>query len=212
MADCCLRPEFTHELVESLLHGKSINLIGAHGQGRRRTLRDLCEVFPKSWRVFQVDMRIVEKEMSSLLNELLKQEKIENIASIHDFLHKLNENSVNYLIIIHNYHLLTDLNVISYLNTIGNYPYLSLLCVSEKKQESPALLATDCILPMVTSKQLLAEIKRRDLKLKQEDMQLLTDFLLQQVSPYSFLDTKPLSWFVNTMWKMKNQREGYSNV
>jgi len=201
MAAHCLRPEFTHQLFDVLLQGESINLISQHGQGRRRTLHDLRGILPKSWKTFQVDMRVVEKGEASLLDELLKQTKVEDMSNIHDFMLEMNKSSINNLIIIHNFHLLTDLNVISCLNEIENYPYISLLCVSEEKKKNSTLLATDCILPMVTFAQLLAEIKRREFALNQEDMRLLATFLLQQTSPYSFLDTEPESWFAQALWK-----------
>lgn len=201
MQEHCLRPEFTYQLLESLQQGKNINLIGPHGQGRRRTLQDLRSILPESWRVFQMDMRDIEKRKSSLLNELLEQVNIENISNIHECMSKMNETSIYHLIVIHNFESLTDLSVIYYLNEIKIYPYLLLLCVSENKKRNAALLATDCILPVVTSKQLLAEIKRRDLALEQDDLLLLAGFLLQQTSPYSLLDTKPSAWFSDGLWK-----------
>jgi len=201
MGECWLRPKFTFQLREALLAGESINLISPHGQGRRRTLQDLQIIFPKSWRIFQVDMKAVEKSGSTLLGELLKQANIRNIANIHGFLSKLNKTSTYSLIILHNFHLLTDLNVISCLNEMRNYPYLSLLCVSEEKQKNSTLLARACMLPRVTSEQLLAEIKRRGFALNQEDILLLAGFLLKQISPYSLLDAKPKSWFEKSLWK-----------
>jgi len=101
----------------------------------------------------------------------------------------------------YNFHLFIDLNVISCLNEIEDYPYLSLLCVSEKKQENSTLLARGYMLPRVTSEQLLAEIKQRDFVLNQADMLLLAAFLLQQTSPYSLLDARPKSWFEQGLWK-----------
>ncbi|PCI43671.1 MAG: hypothetical protein COB41_06475, partial [Proteobacteria bacterium] len=82
----CLRSEFTHQLFDVLLQGESINLISPHGQGRRRTLHDLRGIFPKSWKTFQVDMRVVEKGEASLLDALLKQTKVEDISNIHSFM------------------------------------------------------------------------------------------------------------------------------
>jgi hypothetical protein len=197
----CLRPEFTFQLRDALLAGESINLISPHGQGRRRTLQDLQVIFPKLWRILQVDMKAVEKSGSTLLDELVQQDKIKNIDNIHGFILELNKTSTYSLIIIHNFHLLTDLNVTSCLNKMKNYPYLSLLCVSEKKQKNSTLLAKDYMLPRVTSEQLLAEIKHRGFALNQEDALLLIAFLLQQISPYSLLDAKPKSWFEKGLWK-----------
>jgi len=212
MTAACLRPEFTKQLLESLLHSENINLISPHGQGRRRTLQDLRSIAPQSWSFLQVDMRDVEKGEISLLNELVKQAKIEKITSFGNFIDILDNNSNYYLIIIHNFEFLRDLNVISCLNKIEKYAHVSLLCVSEGKQQDSALLAKDCILPAVTSKQLLNEIKRRDLKLKYEDGKLLVAFLLQQSSPYSLLDEKPLSWFRNSLGNVYDKREGCGDV
>ena len=212
MASHCLRPEFTHQLLDVLLQGKSINLISPHGQGRRRTLLDVRRIFPQSWRVIQLDMQVVENGTTSLLDECLKQIKFENISSIYELMFEMNEISIYHLMIIHNFHLLTDLNVISCLNKIEKYPYISLLCVSEEKKEQSSLLATDFMLPMVSSAQLLAEIKRRDWPLEKEERVLLVDFLLQQASPYSLLDEKTLSWFVNRFVERKDECKGCTNV
>ncbi|MDQ6967283.1 MAG: hypothetical protein Q9M14_01195, partial [Mariprofundaceae bacterium] len=124
-----------------------------------------------------------------------------------DFMYEMNKKSIYQLIIIHNFHLLTDLNVISCLNEIEKYPYLSLLCVSEEKQQKSTLSAKDCILPWLTSKQLRAEINRRKLALEEDNMDLLIDFLLHQTSPYSWLDSKPESWFVDALWKLEVQQK-----
>jgi len=212
MTAACLRPEFTQQLLESLLHSENINLISPHGQGRRRTLQDLRSIAPQSWSFLQVDMRDVKKGDISLLDELVKQAKIENITSFDDFIDILDNNSNYCLIIIHNFNILTDLNVISCLNKIEKYTHVSLLCVSEEKQSGSALLAKDYLLPAVTSKQLLNEIKRRDLKLKYEDGKLLVAFLLQQSSPYSLLDEKPLSWFRNSLENVHDKCEGCADV
>ena len=201
MNEQCLRVEFTHQLLKSLQQGKSINLIGPHGQGRRRTLQDLRSILPEVWRVFQVDMRDVEKRQISLLDALLEQGKYKNIANIHDFIPEINKTSIYHLVIVHNLEFLTDLSVISYLNEIEKYPYVSLLCVSEKKQQESALVAVDYTLPAVTSTQLLEEIRRRDLLLKDKDRVLLVDFLLQQASPYSLLDANSQAWFRDGLWK-----------
>ncbi|MDQ6956011.1 MAG: hypothetical protein Q9M21_02325 [Mariprofundaceae bacterium] len=201
MNEHCLRVEFTYQLLESLLQGKSINLIAPHGQGRRRTLQDLRSILPEAWRVFQVDMRDVEKRQISLLHALLEQRKYENITNIHDFMAEMNKTSTYHLVIIHNLEFLTDLSVISCLNDMEKYPYVSLLYVSEKRQQELALLVTDYILPVVTSKQLLAEIRRRDFLLKDKDRVLLVDFLLEQPSPYSLLDTHSEAWFSDGLWK-----------
>ncbi len=201
MGEYCLRPRFTFQLCDALLAGESINLISPHGQGRRRTLQDLHVIFPKSWRILQVDMKAVETSDSSFLDALFAQAKIKNIANIYDLMSELNKTSTYNLMIIHNFDLLTDLNVISCLNEMKNYPYLSLLCVSEEKQKNSTLLARDCMLPRVTSEQLLAEIKRRGFALNQADMLLLVAFLLQQISSYSLLDAKPKSWFEQGLWK-----------
>lgn len=201
MNGCCLRPEFTHQLIELLQQGKNINLISPHGQGRRRTLQDLRSTLAKSWRVFQVDMRDIEKHGLTILDVLLKQANIEKLPDIQEFTLKMNKTSIYHLIIIHNYQFLTDLNVISSLNEIEQYPYVSLLCVSEEKEQCSTLIAEDCILPAVTSQQLLVEIDRRDLALNENDMTLLVDFLLHQATPYSSLDAKPASWFTDGLWK-----------
>ena len=52
-----LRPDFTRMLADHLLLGSNINLSGAHGQGRRRTLKDLCHILPDSVGIHQFDFQ-----------------------------------------------------------------------------------------------------------------------------------------------------------
>jgi len=52
-----LRPEFTRMLADHLLLGSNINLSGAHGQGRRHTLKDLYHILPDSIQIHQFDFR-----------------------------------------------------------------------------------------------------------------------------------------------------------
>jgi len=200
----CLRPEFTYQLLGSLVQAKSIRLISPHGQGRRRTLQDLRRLFPESWDVLQLDMRGIENTELACVNELSKQAKIENISTIHDLFHKMDKTSIYFLVIVHNFDLLTDINVISCLNSIEKYPYISLLCVSDKIQQKTALFAKDCMLPAITSRQLLNEITRRDWQFTKEEMHMCVEFLLQQSSPYSLLDEQPLSWFRHRFCTTKN--------
>lgn len=195
MGKCCLRPEFTQQLLALLAHGECVNLISPHGQGRRRTLQDLHKLAPKSWHILQVDMRAIEVSGLSLLDELAKQAKFENISLFDEYLEKMDNNSIYFLIIVHNFDILTDLNAILYLNDIGKNGHVSLLCVSEKKQHGSALLATDCILPAITAEQLVLEIKRRGFALEKQAIESLVTFLLQQQAPYSLLDERSQAWF-----------------
>ena len=59
-----LRPEFTQQLAARLLQGTNINLIGAHGQGRRRTLGDLQHLLADTIPIQKIDLQRDNIELS----------------------------------------------------------------------------------------------------------------------------------------------------
>jgi hypothetical protein len=160
-----LRPEFTLQLAKLLLGGASINLISPHGQGRRRTVKDLRAVIPSSLTVQYIDLRLNPDDLQTTVSGCLQQ-----------------QNTI--LLIVHNFNLLQNDVVIERLNSIKNISYISLLCISENAEDQPSLNAENIYLPPLTQSQLIAEINYRGLAAEVTTV----DRLLTQPVPYSALD------------------------
>ena len=163
-----LRPEFTETLADKLLAGGCVNLISPHGQGRRRTLKDLSSILEGGLVIKQFNLREQQQDLLSLITAFLN-----------------NENQG--LFILHNFELLGDQTLIPWLNKIKLVPRLSLLTVSED-ESSQVLLDIEALkLPAVSKDELMAEITFRQLDGKLSAAQIAS-WLLQQHSPYSLLD------------------------
>lgn len=124
----CLRPEFTAQLAARLLAGESINLIGAHGQGRRRTLQDLQSLLPDRLSVQQVDLQRDNIDLKTWLIQFA------NIAS-------------PTLLILHNFHCVSDPDIFKQLNLLKSNKHLTCLYVSEEVLTGQPLNAENLLLP-----------------------------------------------------------------
>ncbi|MES0371882.1 MAG: hypothetical protein ABUK11_06340 [Mariprofundaceae bacterium] len=123
-----LRPEFTKQLAARLLAGESINLIGAHGQGRRRTLQDLRSILPAKLSVHQLDLQRDSVNLGEWLTQFI------NITS-------------PTLLILHNFHCLSEPDIFKQLNHLNSNKYLSCLYVSEEVLTELSLDAENLQLP-----------------------------------------------------------------
>jgi len=130
-----LRPEFTRILADHLLLGSNINLSGAHGQGRRRTLQDLCHTLPDSVRIHQFDFR---RDRSDPLN-WLKQD---------DY------NSNQTLLILHNFNEMEASGksqpFLDLLIQLCARNDISLLCVTECEEQNSLKLESFRLPPLAT--------------------------------------------------------------
>lgn len=123
-----LRPEFTKQLAARLLAGESINLIGAHGQGRRRTLQDLRSIVPCTLSVHQVDLQ-------------------RDHVNLSEWLMQFDNTTSPTLLILHNFHCLNETGIFQQLNQLNSNNCLSSLYVSEKLQTELPLDAENLLLP-----------------------------------------------------------------
>ena len=131
-----LRPDFTRMLADHLLLGSNINLSGAHGQGRRRTLKDLCHTLPDSVRIHQFDFRRDRSDPAIGLEE-------------NDY------NSDQTLLVLHNFNELEPgersqmfLDRLIQLCTRNN---ISLLCVTEREEQNSLKLESFQLPPLSSS-------------------------------------------------------------
>ncbi len=111
-----LRPEFTEMLADRLRSGSNINLSGAHGQGRRRTLEDLRHALADSLHIYQFDFR---RDRTNPLN----------------WLEACEFNSGQTLLILHNFNEMEPGEIsrifLERLIRLCKRPEISLLCITE---------------------------------------------------------------------------------
>lgn len=70
----CLRPQATRFLLEDMLiTGKSINLIGKAGQGRKRTCEDLARLAAPFCKVWMTDIKMHRNSYANLAREMAEQ-------------------------------------------------------------------------------------------------------------------------------------------
>ena len=179
-----LRPTFTKKLAALLLAGQHINLISPHGQGRRRTLQDLKSLLPADLFIKQIDLKDLGlSEYQSLLSEAAKSLVME-------------KKSV--LLILHNFNAM---NHFSDVQQLLNTKHISLLTVSEKTGEEPHQDFNHIAIPAIHKRELMTEIKRRNM-IEFHEVDKLADYLLQQPAPYTMLDERDKDWFASGLWKL----------
>lgn len=139
--DTLLRPNFTKQLAARLLQGESINLIAAHGLGRRRTLTDLRSLLPKDMRLLYADLKFCLNDFPATLAELCAQAGLDSarVSNLGDLIGLLSQIPVPALLILHNIDLLRcsahdplfDSAMLPHLARIAEHRHLALLTVSE---------------------------------------------------------------------------------
>ena len=122
-------------LAERLMHGSNINLSGAHGQGRRRTLEDLSHILPDSVHIHQFDFR---RDHSDPLN----------------WLEENHYNSDQTLLILHNFNEMEpsekNQSFLDRLIKLCKRQDISLLCITESEDQN-SLKLESLQLPPLTS-------------------------------------------------------------
>ncbi|MDX8387573.1 MAG: hypothetical protein R8M46_03435 [Ghiorsea sp.] len=163
-----LRPEFTDCLVDKLLTGENINLISPHGQGRRRTLKDLKLVLKGKIQIEQFD---VLRDNSADLISIIKR------------LEQVNEQS---LLILHNYDLFNDKTL---KQTIRGMKKTVILTVSETLKSTLDTAVTQLVLPKLTHEELINEIESRGtFYLNASQTKEFAASLLLESAPYTCLE------------------------
>lgn len=219
----CLRPELTTSLAYRLMAGEMITLISPHGQGRRRTLSDLGNRTADSLLTIQLNMQIYQHDFRGFLTDISKQAEHPEMvtSSFSPLLDQLTKAKQNVLIILHNFDELRECSAaisgyncdfFNDLNSIRQRTNISLLSVCEQhhanyllqhdgSELSGSSLVSELLqLPALTHQQLLAELVRRTLPVRENDLPELTDWLLKQTAPYSILDRLNPDWFKQKGW------------
>lgn len=188
-----LRPDFTARLGQQLGKGACINLVGPHGQGRRRTLADLRQQLPDHMRVWQLNMHTYQHDAAAFLTELQQQSTC--TGSFNRLLETMASAASPGLLILHNFDTLqTSGSTAAYgadffhtLNQISNIRHLALLCVNTQQRTHELLRLDNWPLPALTAVQLHTELLRRLPTLSTDESAAVTAGLLLHPAPYSAL-------------------------
>lgn len=203
-ASLYLRPTFTSKLAKRLLNGDSINLIGQHGQGRRRTLIDLRHHLGDSMQIYHMNMRLYPSDYKAFLKDFNSQANHLSPADsrLSSLLSLLSNSRQKSLLILHNFdelmtapkhpegypeHFLDQLNRIDYLESIA------LLTISEKRELAARLHIEEMVLPTLNYEQLCSELKQRAAALTESERHELAKWLCHHSTPYSTLDSLQLT-------------------
>jgi len=123
-------------LADHILLGSSINLSGAHGQGRRRTLEDLGHLLPDSVYIYQFDFRRDPSDPLIWLEE-------------GDY------NSNQTLLILHNFNEMkpgeSTQTFLDRLIKLCNRKDISLLCITECEEQNSLKLQSFQLPPLSLS-------------------------------------------------------------
>ena len=145
-----LRPDFTKKIATGLENGKSINIHGPKGCGKKWLVNDLSKCLPNNTYFVRIDIRTCAKSFKDFLESLKDGLKIEgqnhqDTDSIQNLINRFLEKSPNRLWIClerFDYMSLAKIDsegvdemynssFLSYLNSLKNNPKISLLVCSE---------------------------------------------------------------------------------
>jgi len=151
-----LRPDFTRQLAERLLSGEAINLTGAHGLGRRRTLTDLTSLLAGHATVLRADMKFAAGDYQAMLGDLADQAGMETPPdNLAELLERLTSSANPAALILHNFDLLRsqphdarfDDELLPQLAAIATLPGVGLLAVCEEIHDDWPLPFSNLPLP-----------------------------------------------------------------
>ncbi|MDX8398155.1 MAG: hypothetical protein R8K49_07550 [Mariprofundaceae bacterium] len=179
----------TQDLMTKLECYRCVNLISPHGQGRRRTLRDIQYLLPDDWQLLKVDMKMIENQAEAVLSSLCVQAKMNNIPDFTCLFEALNKKANRVLIIIHNFDILDDSSVYLALNELHQYEYLMLLITTVHEQHGELIrYAQPCLIADISTEQMRREMERRFPKLPAAVLEEKLADLMRQPLPYHCLD------------------------
>lgn len=160
-----LRPEFTMKLSLKVLLGGFVNLVGPHGQGRRRTLSDLFEVLPASMPIIFYDLKQGEEELISLLALFAGQHG-------------------QVLFVLHNVNLLQNRKLLEALIEEAAKHHKALLTVSESEDDLEYTPDAQVVIPQLTAAEINRELVNRGMAKEEITGELITS-IANRADPYS---------------------------
>jgi hypothetical protein len=200
-----LRPEFTQRLLKDLSNGAAINLIGASGQGRWRTLEDCRDNAPNRTKVALLNMAQYVENFPAFLADLKSQLGSESDAQSLGAL--LDEFNGKVWLLLARFDALYGnpqldpayAEFFNHLNSFRNRPGMALVCVTERAHDSYRVEIKDQfkrlswlnlrkeMLPALTRGEIIALIEQQAPDFPPLDMQPLASSVLASPCPYDWL-------------------------
>lgn len=144
----CLCPVFTKRIIQLLIEkGRSVNLIGAEGCGRKRLLEDIRDSKLPDTRVVLIDsVKSYQNNYAGLVRDVWTQLGKDGEApeTLGELFERYEENDGKILLLLHHFDALLDnrnvdanYNTAFYdcLNYLRNKPNIALICVTQKPHD-----------------------------------------------------------------------------
>lgn len=151
----CLHPTFIKFLIEKIKRGQPINVIGAHGVGRRRTLDDLQQCLTGHYLLLRIDCQRDVEGYASFIRVLARQLNMqaESGMGLNDCLAHMLASSQPILFILHNFDVLRgkpqfDAPFFDQLNRIAYQAKVCLLCVTLLPYCASRISFQACFIPV----------------------------------------------------------------
>jgi hypothetical protein len=210
-----LRPIFTENLLQDLLRGISINVYGTIGLGQARLLDDLVSLAKdKALFILRINIKSFAIDYAGMIENLTGQlreffpDKSISCANFSAVMKVLDEQAKTHkvLLILENFDAILDkpnlpefADFFGDLNRLRNQQYCSLLVLTTKpynqyrlytktiQRTSPLDLKLEA-LHTLSLQEIEAELKRRNISLKSQDMNTLTKYIHEHADSFDFLE------------------------
>ena len=144
--------------------GGFVNLVGCHGQGRRRTLSDLFKVLPASMPIIFHDVKKGEEELEALLELFAGQQG-------------------QVLFVLHNVNLLQNRKLLEALIIEAESLHKALLTVSESAADLEQTPDAEVMIPQLSVEEIENELTNRGVDQAEITAALLSS-IIDRADPY----------------------------
>ncbi len=207
----CLRPVFTERIIQLLQNGRSINLIGPEGTGRKRLLEDSRKCDLPNAKIILVSLKNYRESYDGLIREIWSQlgKEGEKPSNLSELIERCEGRNEQILLFLHNFDALLgnphvdpkyDTTFYDTLNYCRNKPNIALVCVTEKPHDQSVVFVNGKPhgsswldlehkpVPALTHEEIVLEVKRQLLPLMREDQLLLIEAIRAHEKPYKLLE------------------------
>lgn len=207
----CLRPVFTERIVQLLQRGRSVNLVGTEGTGRKRLLDDIRECELPETTIISVNLKSYRENYDGLMRELWVQtgktgEQPQNLGAL---IEQCEHRNGQIFLLLYNFdallgdpHIDSRYDVAFYdaLNACKNRANFALLCVTRRPHNQSIVFVNGKPhdnswldlerqeLPALTHGEILREAQRQPLLLTLSDQSALINMVRPHAQPYAILE------------------------
>ena len=206
-----LRPVFTERIIQLLQNGRSINLIGAEGTGRKRLLEDIRDSKIPNTTIALVNMKTCYKRYDSLIRDVWEQwgNEGEKPDTLSELIERYEEKCEQRMwLFLDNFSALLDEPEVDQhydttfydtLNYCRNKAHFALICVTEQPHNQSMIYIKGELaknswldleqkrLPSLSYEDIIHEVKRRSLPVMREERSALIAAVREHKKPYKLL-------------------------